>query len=307
MSKAAAFLRTLTPTTQRIIGKLIGEDADQTEPPQPPAGPFYAEDAKIINSANTILAQGTEDLFEILNLAKAKVHIPLTLLTDTALWKMHEDPTRFFNSSVFLDKGAYKERWSEVKIDLRMECDHSYNGGGGSIPTHPAGMTVLLGQARRTTESPFGEAKERHHPTTSFALSVVGQDTSPADVLTRRQSREQHLSVWPKITKSSSRPLRKSYVYPTTSAVVPPVMDPKSSTYAPNAEMHHTELPPNPANDVFGHIITLYIADAYDSLLSKLGLTEKYTDLILTCVTVFQSGTCPSHAVIYAQKSQVCN
>ncbi|KAG2351397.1 hypothetical protein BDR07DRAFT_1386030 [Suillus spraguei] len=247
--KGHCLLKDLNSNDTENHWKLVGEDADQMEPPQPPAGPSYAEDAKIITSANTILTQGTEDLFEILNLAKAKVHIPLTLLTNTALWKMHEDPAcvklkkglvlnnpkmiimdmssrfapestltadvyfkvlsnflkllalvadedtvvhfsehhmfcmswdeftsnfpailrfdietrrRFFNSSVFLDKGAYKEHWSEVKIDSRMERDRSYNGGEvqslhtlrerqSSWGKHVEQRKALLGRQRRDT------------------------------------------------------------------------------------------------------------------------------------------------------------
>ncbi|KAG2053926.1 hypothetical protein BDR06DRAFT_971998 [Suillus hirtellus] len=162
-------------------------------------------------------------LFEIprplLNLAKAKVHILLTLLMNAALWKMHEDPSciklkkglvlnnpkiiimdmtsgfppelmittdiffealsnflkllalvtdddmdkftsnfsavlrfnietcrRFFNTSVFLDMNVYKEHWSEVKIDLRMDHEHGnirgvrYNLYSPYRPDGPSGM-----------------------------------------------------------------------------------------------------------------------------------------------------------------------
>ncbi|KAG1908832.1 uncharacterized protein F5891DRAFT_974136 [Suillus fuscotomentosus] len=101
MTKAAAFLKTLTPTMRKIVERITGEDVEKSM--QEPSLSSSAE-VKIFTSANTILAQGMEGLFGIprplLNLAKAKVHIPLTLLMNAALWKMHEEP-----SCVKLKKG----------------------------------------------------------------------------------------------------------------------------------------------------------------------------------------------------------
>ncbi|KAG1849350.1 hypothetical protein C8R48DRAFT_778593 [Suillus tomentosus] len=193
MTKAVAFLKTLTPTMRKIVERITGEDTEKSM--QEPSSSSSAE-VKIFTSANTILAQGTEGLFEIprplLNLAKAKMHEdpscvklkkglvlndPKMIVMDTTsgfppeltltadiffevssnflkllalvadddmvlcftnhrtFWMSRDEFTsnfsavlrfdietcrRFFNTSVFLDTNAYKEHWSEVKIDLRM-------------------------------------------------------------------------------------------------------------------------------------------------------------------------------------------
>lgn len=96
MMKAVTFLKTLTPM-RKIVEKLAGEDTRTSGQEQPSADLLSSVEAKVFTSTNTILAQGMEDLLEIpqplLNLARAKVYIPLTLLTNAALWRMHEDPS----------------------------------------------------------------------------------------------------------------------------------------------------------------------------------------------------------------------
>ncbi|KAG1749261.1 hypothetical protein EDB19DRAFT_1904774 [Suillus lakei] len=80
---------------RKIVGQLTEEDTGKVETTHSSAESSTSTEAKIFTSMNTILAQGTEGLFEIprplLNLAKARVHIPLTLLMNAALWKMHKD------------------------------------------------------------------------------------------------------------------------------------------------------------------------------------------------------------------------
>ncbi|KAG1744211.1 hypothetical protein EDB19DRAFT_1827099 [Suillus lakei] len=175
---------------RRIVGNLAIKDVGKMETVHSSVDSTASAEAKIFTSANAILAQGTEGIFKIprslLNLAKAKVHIPLTLLMNTALRKMHEDPSciklkkglvlsdpkmmvmdtssgfppettltadvffeassnflsllkliadndmvvRFTNHCQF---STYKEHWSEVKIDSRMDCDQGNQGGGGKV------------------------------------------------------------------------------------------------------------------------------------------------------------------------------
>ncbi|KAG0707159.1 hypothetical protein DFH29DRAFT_995217 [Suillus ampliporus] len=110
MMKAAAFLSTLSPTMRKLMSTLAGDMTSNEALAQAVTtmSSATAAKAKVFTSANTIMATGMDDLFEIscplLNLAKAKVHVPLMLLTNTSLHKIHEDP-----SCVKLKKGLVLE------------------------------------------------------------------------------------------------------------------------------------------------------------------------------------------------------
>lgn len=258
MMKAAAYLKTLTPSTRQIMSRLGGEafggvsaDLEPNPIPDVTAGGSSSEqEPKIFTGSNTTLASGTDGLFEIprplLNLAKAKVHIPLTLLTNAALRKMHEDPScvklkkglvlndpkmivmdtsngfphestitadvffeaqsnflkllnliaddvvvarfkghrkfcmsrdeytsnfpavlrfdtetrrRFFNTSIFLDPDTYRERWSEVKIDARMDRDRGNTGGARFNPYPPRKPDAPSGAGSSSDGKPFRRGK----------------------------------------------------------------------------------------------------------------------------------------------------
>ncbi|KAG2337081.1 hypothetical protein BDR05DRAFT_952888 [Suillus weaverae] len=111
MMKVAAFLSSLSPTTWKLMAMasndVAGEVVMKTVATELLSSETKAE-AKVFMSDNTIIATETDILFEIpcplLNLAKAKVHVPLTLLMNTSLRRIHEDP-----SCVKLKKGLVLE------------------------------------------------------------------------------------------------------------------------------------------------------------------------------------------------------
>ncbi|KAG0705612.1 hypothetical protein DFH29DRAFT_1067379 [Suillus ampliporus] len=82
MMKAAAFLSTLSPMTRKLMSTLAGDMTSNEALVQAVAemSSATAAEVKVFTSANTIMATGTDNLFEIpcllLNLAKAKVHGP---------------------------------------------------------------------------------------------------------------------------------------------------------------------------------------------------------------------------------------
>lgn len=256
MMQAAAYLKTLTPSTRQIMGRLGGDglagfSAEPVPKPVPVTEAPSSEEPKIFTGSNTTLASGIEGIFEIprplLNLAKAKVHIPLTLLTNVALRKMHEDPgcvklkkglvlndpkmivmdtsvgfplestitadvffeaqsnflklleliaddivvnrfighrtfcmsrdeytsnfpavlrfdietrRRFFNTGIFLDPDTYRGRWSEVKIDARLDRDRGGNAGGRFAPYPPRRPDAPQGGAGPSNDGkPFRRGK----------------------------------------------------------------------------------------------------------------------------------------------------
>ncbi|KAG2336519.1 hypothetical protein BDR05DRAFT_1005772, partial [Suillus weaverae] len=111
MMKAAAFLSSLSPTMRKLMAmasnNVAGEVVMKTVATEPLSSETKAE-AKVFMSDNTIITMETDNLFKIprplLNLAKAKVHVPLTLLTNVSLCRIHEDP-----SCVKLKKGLVLE------------------------------------------------------------------------------------------------------------------------------------------------------------------------------------------------------
>lgn len=103
--EAVDFIGSLTPTTKSILAALTAKGQMPTETNQAAASSSGgASDAPVFTEANTRIVDGEVTAFEIprvlLNLARSKVHIPLTLLTLSSLRKIHEDP-----ASVKMKKG----------------------------------------------------------------------------------------------------------------------------------------------------------------------------------------------------------
>jgi len=90
------FIGSLTPTTKSILASMSAKAqtlaaSNVTES----ASTSAASDSPVFTEANTRIVDGEVTAFEIpwvlLNLARSKVHIPLTLLTLSSLCKIHED------------------------------------------------------------------------------------------------------------------------------------------------------------------------------------------------------------------------
>ncbi|KAG1841589.1 hypothetical protein F4604DRAFT_1690330 [Suillus subluteus] len=96
--KAFSFLNTLTPNTmKRVVGAFTGVDTSPADITVTTATSSTSAEALVFKDSDTIITKtmdtGTEILRLILNLMKAKIHVPLTLLTLTSLWKTHLDPS----------------------------------------------------------------------------------------------------------------------------------------------------------------------------------------------------------------------
>jgi hypothetical protein len=91
------YIGSLMPTTKSILATLSARGQALTRVTQTEASNSAAtSDVPVFTEANTRIVNGEVSAFEIprilLNLAKSKVHIPLTLLTLSSLHKIHEDP-----------------------------------------------------------------------------------------------------------------------------------------------------------------------------------------------------------------------
>jgi hypothetical protein len=91
------YIGSLTPTTKSILATLSAKGNVLPGGNQAvTSSTGTTSDAPVFTEANTRIVDGEVTAFEIprvlLNLARAKVHIPLTLLTLASLRKIHEDP-----------------------------------------------------------------------------------------------------------------------------------------------------------------------------------------------------------------------
>ncbi|KAG1886299.1 hypothetical protein F4604DRAFT_1918029 [Suillus subluteus] len=95
VSQAFSFLNTLTPNTaKRVVGALTGADTSSSNVTVPSS---TSTDTLVFKDSETVIMKtadtGTEIPKPILNLTKAKIHVPLTLLTLASLRKIHLDPS----------------------------------------------------------------------------------------------------------------------------------------------------------------------------------------------------------------------
>ncbi|KAG1855977.1 hypothetical protein F4604DRAFT_1932124 [Suillus subluteus] len=105
LARAYGYVGSLTPTTRKLVHSISGIDEptptvpDSRISPLVPAtsSPIISNDAYTFTESNTRITSSLESTYEIprpiLNLAKAKIHIPLTVLTPSALRKIHQDPS----------------------------------------------------------------------------------------------------------------------------------------------------------------------------------------------------------------------
>ncbi|KAG1836804.1 hypothetical protein DFJ58DRAFT_734749 [Suillus subalutaceus] len=93
-----SFLNTLTPNTvKRVVGALTGSDPSPSNITVPSSSSSTSADTLVFKDADMVITKtadtGTKIPRPILNLAKAKIHVPLTLLTLAALQQIHLNPT----------------------------------------------------------------------------------------------------------------------------------------------------------------------------------------------------------------------
>lgn len=229
IAKAYGYVGSLTPTTRKLVHSISGAVEPSPTLPEPSVAAVdepsssstTINDPYTFTKSNTKVASSLESTYEIprpiLNLAKAKIHVPLTVLTPSALRRIHQEPScikmmkglvlddpkmsvmdaassgfppetslpgdqfneafgnfiklmrqiadptvvqhfvdhrafctdrddfsenyrailafdieihrKFFNTSTFLDKPTYLERWKEVKIDTKLDVQTGSSSG----------------------------------------------------------------------------------------------------------------------------------------------------------------------------------
>jgi hypothetical protein len=107
--KVASALGGLTPTTKGLMSALVKKGLAAVIPAAAEvASVDDASEAPVFTVGNTVRSSVTTSAYEIprplINLARSKVHIPLTLLTTASLRKIHTDP-----SCVKMKKGLVME------------------------------------------------------------------------------------------------------------------------------------------------------------------------------------------------------
>lgn len=145
ITRAFSFLNTLTPNTaKRVVGALTGAAVTSTSTTienQIQATPSSSSVAVASSSSTEPLTfkdsethitqsghAGTEIPRPILNLAKAKIHVPLTLLTLAALRKIHLDPScvKMKKGLVLDDPKKSVMDTSTFPVETSLQADHYY-------------------------------------------------------------------------------------------------------------------------------------------------------------------------------------
>ncbi|KAG1812023.1 hypothetical protein EV424DRAFT_1542243 [Suillus variegatus] len=104
LAKAYGYIGSLTPTTRKLVHTISGVDEPPPTVPDlhassvaPSTSSSISNDAYTFTQSNTRVTSSLKSTYKIpcpiLNLAKAKIHVPLTVLTPMALWKIHQDPS----------------------------------------------------------------------------------------------------------------------------------------------------------------------------------------------------------------------
>jgi len=113
LAHALSAINALTPSSKAVFHSLL--DNLKTSDPTPPSSQSN-QDAFTFDDSNVKIASSIENIYElprvIINLAKAKIHVPLTLLTPSAIQKIHTEP-----SSIKLRKGLVLDDPKQSVLD----------------------------------------------------------------------------------------------------------------------------------------------------------------------------------------------
>ncbi|KAG1728441.1 hypothetical protein EDB19DRAFT_2027980 [Suillus lakei] len=124
IAKAYGYVGSLTPSTRKLVHSISGAEPHiptTVEPVPPPSVPVVSssstiKDAYTFTAATTIITSSLGPTYEIprpiLNLAKAKIHVPLTILTPSALRRIHQEP-----SCIKMTKGLVLDDPKQIVMD----------------------------------------------------------------------------------------------------------------------------------------------------------------------------------------------
>jgi hypothetical protein len=113
---ALSAINALTPTSKAVFHTLIDNFKVSDATSKAASSSSVTQDVLTFNDSNVKIASSIESIYElprvIINLAKARIHVPLTLLTPSAIQKIHTDP-----SSVKLRKGLVLDDPKQSVLD----------------------------------------------------------------------------------------------------------------------------------------------------------------------------------------------